>query len=105
MWEKSLQPLSLADNVALPDLDQFASGPEDRELLLPIELTYEQIDARQVISILLRLAFFRWFLPFKTEGILRAKLAQSGGRLVDVKFQLNKSRGSDGGRHIELSRM
>jgi hypothetical protein len=92
MREKALEPITLVDGEPLPDMSKVATTQEDHEFIEDIELPLEQIAASDVISILLRLALFRWYRPFKQVGTLRVKLTQRGGQLVDVSFQVRKSR-------------
>jgi hypothetical protein len=86
----------------LPDLAQIATDLGELEWISTLPFKYGQLDADQIVDILVRLAKPDPRGSLGRSLTLTAKLATSGGQMRDVSFKLTEVRTSDGRRQLDI---
>lgn len=69
----------LTSGETLPDLDDFATTPEQSAQLASLPFKHDELDADEVIDRILRQAGWRPYSFFKTTGTLRIPIATDEG--------------------------
>lgn len=87
---------------ALPDLSELANDPEELEWISVMPFKYDQLNADQVIEIILGVTKSGLLSIFKPKRILQAKLVDSSGNLKDISFKLTVTKNVDGKRQLEI---
>ena len=88
----------------LPDLAQIATDAGELEWVSTLPFKYDQLDAEQVMEILLRLAKRGLLDIFAGSLTVKAKMAISGSELRDVSFKLTENRSNGGKRQLVVER-
>jgi hypothetical protein len=89
----------------LPDPADFTTKPEELEQLAAQPFHQYELDADQVINIILRAAGWRAYTLFKTKGTLSVPLyAANGGPARVWKCSVTLSRGERGRRQLLIER-
>ena len=96
--------IEITSGTAVPDLAELITDPTDREWqskLLPLKP--ENVDADAIINDFLQRAGWRWYTPFKKNGILRSPVTTSkpGG---NWDFNLTLTKNSAGQRRLVIER-
>jgi hypothetical protein len=93
----------LTSGETLPDLDDFATTPEQSAQVASLPFKHDELDADKVIGHILRQAGWGPFSFFKTTGTLRVPIAtDEGSRLWACGVTLSK--GPGGRRQILIER-
>jgi hypothetical protein len=86
----------------LPDLAQIATDPGELEWISTLPFKYDQLDAEQVMEVLVRPARPDLLGILTRSQTLKAKLVISGGESRDVSFKLTESRSNDGRKQLDI---
>lgn len=98
------KPVRIVAGRPLPDLAQIATDAGDSDWVSSLPFKYDQLDADQVIEVIVRPAGRGVFGFFTGVRTLRGKLVTSTGERKDVSFKLIESRTQDGKRQLLIER-
>ena len=89
---------------ALPNLAELTTDPQELDWIDGLPFNYSELDADEVIKIILHAAGWRWHHFFKTKGTLHARLATDSNEMKPVFFTLTLTKDAEGRRQLQIGR-
>lgn len=95
--------LALVSGDPVPNPKEFTTDPEQLDYISTLPFRYERLNADLVIKIIWDNGKLVSFLDkFQSARIFKARLAESGGKVRDVSFQLKLSKTNHGKHQLEI---
>ena len=92
----------VASGHALPNLADLTTDAQELDWIAGLPFKYDELDADEVIEIMLRFAGWRWYHFFKTRRVFHARLATRPNELKPVSFTLTLTKDAEGRRQLQI---
>lgn len=96
--------VKLQTDGALPDLSELTQDPRELEWISGLPFRYDQLNAEEVIQLILCLAGWGKLSFFKTEGTFNAVLALGQGQPRPVSFHVKSGKTAGGGKEVTVTK-
>ena len=102
MARGTARAVTVTEGMAPPDPARLTADRLDLEWIADHGFGLDRLSSGTIIGLLLRLAGFRWFLPWQSERSIETKVADHGGEtLSDAVFRVRRHR-AQGRMEVEI---